>query len=144
MERNEVLELLQTGRTKLIQGFVSTKTGKAFSAPLHITPDFKVEYDFSDKVPVDAAGNPIAKKLNRTCPVCGKAMLVLGRSYACEAGDFSIPIELSGRTMSPEEADYLLTHRITPKCGGFFSAKKNKAFIAGYKLDENNKVELFF
>lgn len=45
---NDVIKLINNGKTNLIKGFAS-RTGKTFDAKLALTSDFKIEFEFSKK-----------------------------------------------------------------------------------------------
>lgn len=140
----EATELLSKRITGTLVGFVSPKSGKAFDAMLKLTPEWKVEFEFPARETVDPAALAAAPALKHKCPKCKKGtMRALEKSFTCESGDFFFYRTIAGRVMTDEEADYLLEHRKTPKAGGFIS-KNNKAFLAGYKLTRDHKVELFF
>lgn len=140
----EVTKLLQHRLTDTLEGFVSSKTQKPFSAMLKLTEHWKVEFVFAPREQADAATLAAAPALKQTCPKCKGAMRALKDTFSCEKGDFFFYRTISGRQMTDEEADYLLAKRKTPVCGGFLSTRTGKGFNAGYKLSKEHKVELFF
>lgn len=140
----EVTKLLQLRLTDNLEGFVSPKSGKPFSAMLKLTADWKVEFEFAPREQADPAMLAAAPALLRPCPKCKGTMRALEKTFSCEKGDFFFYRTIAGREMSDVEANYLLEHRKTPVCGGFLSTRTGKGFSAGYKLSKEHRVELFF
>lgn len=140
----EVSKLLQLRLSDTLDGFVSSKTQKPFSAMLRLTDDWKVEFAFAPREQADAATLAAAPALTRACPKCKGTMRALEATFVCEKGDYFFYRTISGRRMIDVEADYLLEKRKTPVCGGFLSTRTRKGFSAGYKLSKEHKVELFF
>lgn len=140
----EAEEILRERVTGVLQGFISTKSRKPFDAKLKLTADFKLEFDFPERAAVDPATLAAAPALTQKCPKCKGTMRALPDRFVCETNDFSFARTIVGRTMTDEEADYLLAKKKTPKAGGFLSVKKNKYFEAAYKLTKDFKVELVF
>lgn len=65
LKEAQVKELLLRGKTEVIKGFIA-KTGMMFDAPLKLTPEGQVTFDFPEKPkPVDTT---------LKCPKCGQYM----------------------------------------------------------------------
>lgn len=73
----QVKELLTTGKTGVISGFVA-KTGMKFDAPLKLTEDGQVQFDFPEKP------KPVESTLE--CPKCKKLLKKGQWQYECECG----------------------------------------------------------
>jgi len=141
---SEAEAVLRDGATDVLAGFISPKTSKPFSAGLKLTPEYKLEFVFPDRVAIDPAALAAAPALTQKCPKCKGTMRALPESFTCETKDFSFSRKICERVMTDVEADYLLQKKKTPKAGGFISTKKNKCFEAAYKLTKDHKVELVF
>lgn len=77
LKEAQVKELLIRGRTEVIKGFIA-KTGMMFDAPLKLTPEGQVTFDFPEKPkPVDTT---------LKCPKCGHFMKKSQWYYECECG----------------------------------------------------------
>lgn len=77
LKEAQVKELLLRGKTEVIKGFIA-KTGMMFDAPLKLTPEGQVTFDFPEKPkPVDTT---------LKCPKCGQYMKKSQWYYECECG----------------------------------------------------------
>ena len=77
LKEAQVKELLLRGKTEVIKGFIA-KTGMMFDAPLKLTPEGQVTFDFPEKPkPVDTT---------LKCPKCGHFMKKSQWYYECECG----------------------------------------------------------
>ncbi len=77
LKEAQVKELLLRGKTEVIKGFIA-KTGMMFDAPLKLTPEGQVTFDFQEKPkPVDTT---------LKCPKCGHFMKKSQWYYECECG----------------------------------------------------------
>ena len=140
----EVEQLISTGATGPLEGFISAKSGNQFGASLKFGPDFKLDFVFVPRNSDDPAALQAAPALEHKCPKCNGVMKAGASTFQCENGDFSFRRTVAGRKMIDVEADYLLAHKKTPRCGGFMSTKTNKMFEAAYKLNQDLEVELVF
>lgn len=70
-------ELLTKKKTEVISGFVS-KTGMKFDAPLKLTEDGDIAFDFPEK--------PKPIETNVLCPKCGRPLKKTQWKYECECG----------------------------------------------------------
>lgn len=111
-----VKELLTKGKTEVIQGFVA-KTGMLFEAPLKLTGDGRVAFDFPEK--------PAPVSTSVACPKCGRLMQKSQWQYECECG-FKVfhtvaKVELSEEVMTELFTTGKTRHKIT----GFTSKAGN-------------------
>ena len=75
LKEAQVKELLLRGKTEVIKGFIA-KTGMMFDAPLKLTPEGQVTFDFPEKPkPVDTT---------LKCPKCGQYMKKSQWYYECD------------------------------------------------------------
>ena len=130
LKEAQVRKLLTEKRTDVIQGFVA-KTGMMFDAPLKLTEDGQVVFDFPER--------PKPAQTTLPCPRCGKMLGKTRWQYECECG-FKIfhtvaKVELSQETMK----ELLETGRTKEKVTGFTS-KTGNLFDAGLRLEENRIV----
>ncbi len=126
LKEDQVRELLTQKRTGPISGFIA-KTGMMFEAPLKLTEEGRVEFDFPEKPkPVDSTV---------ACPKCGKHMKKSQWNYECECG-FKVShtiakVELSEETMK----ELLATRKTENKIAGFVS-KAGNTFDACLKFED--------
>lgn len=148
LSKNQVKTLLEKGKTGLITGFVSKKSGKKFDAFLKLEPETdengeiiscKIAFEF----PQHESPGDSMPDLYAQCPKC-KGRIVKGRwGWGCEEGcGFSVPYELCGRKFSKSEAQALISQGVLGVMDGFVS-KKGKPFSAGLRL-ENDKIAFYF
>lgn len=94
-------KLLLAGKTDLIEGFVSKKTGNRFSACLELDKNGKAVFSFSD----DGRNT---KKSKPPCPRCGKPIVKGKAAYGCSdwknGCSFRLPFEQNGRIITDWEA----------------------------------------
>ncbi len=127
LKEDQVKELLTRKKTGPIDGFIA-KTGMMFEAPLKLTEEGRVEFDFPKKPkPVDSAVE---------CPKCKKLMKKAQWNYECECG-FKVShtiakVELSEETMK----ELLSTGKTRNKVLGFQS-KAGNTFDACLKFEDN-------
>ena len=98
IDRPQMVKLLSTGRTDLLQKFVSKKNGRAFKAFLVLGKDGKIGFEFEQREPrVKGAGGKPARskeppqKIDFTgqetlgkCPKCGGRVFEGPADYVCE------------------------------------------------------------
>ena len=77
LKEAQVKELLIRGKTDVISGFVA-KTGMKFDAPLKLTEDGQITFDFPEK--------PKPVESNVPCPKCHAMMLKGQWQYECSCG----------------------------------------------------------
>lgn len=120
LKEAQVKELLTRGKTDVISGFVA-KTGMKFDAPLKLTEDYKVAFDFPEKP------KPVESTLE--CPKCQKLMQKGQWQFECECG-FKIwhtvaKVELSETIMKELFETGKTKHKIigfTSKAGNVFDS----------------------
>lgn len=127
LSQAQVKELLTSGRTATIKGFQS-KTGKKFDAPLKLSGEGKVVFDFPDR--------PAPVETGLGCPRCKARKLKKSQWYfECECG-FKV-----GHTVAqvpvPEETmqELFTTGKTGQKVTGFIS-KAGKPFDARLKYED--------
>ncbi|MBO6015811.1 MAG: topoisomerase C-terminal repeat-containing protein, partial [Lachnospiraceae bacterium] len=127
LKEDQVKMLLTEKKTDVIHGFVA-KTGMMFDAPLKLTDEGKIEFDFPQKQePTDTS---------LSCPKCKKMLKKTQWMYECECG-FKIShtvarVELSEDTMR----ELFEKGRTKDKLTGFAS-RTGKLFDARLKLSED-------
>lgn len=126
-------ELLTKKKTEVISGFVS-RTGMKFDAPLKLTEDGDIAFDFPEK--------PKPVETNVLCPKCGKKLMKSQWKYECECG-FEVwhtvaKVELSEEIMS----ELLTTGKTKNKVTGFTS-KAGNVFDSCLKF-ENDQISFDF
>lgn len=113
----QVKELLQNGKTGVIKGFIA-KTGMMFDAPLKLTKEGQVAFDFPEKPkPVETA---------LACPKCGKMLQKSQWYYECECG-FKVSHTVAKVELSEEVMRELFeTGKTAKKITGFVSKAGNQ------------------
>lgn len=143
----EVRRLASSGKTGIINGFVSKKTGIKYSASLRLEVDdaaggknVKIVFDFPDDEKSEADSHA---DLHAVCPECGSPMKKGKHGWECSAGcGVRVPYKLCSRKISTDEAEELLSGGATQYLNGFIS-KKGKPFSAALQLN-GKKVEFIF
>ncbi len=158
IEREQMQKLLATGRTDLLQRFISRK-GRPFNAFLVLTDKKDVGFEFEKREPkskgerkpriaapkIDFTGKQSVSK----CPKCGGKIFETETSYICERSQadrtpckFKLSKTILGRDIPKEQAEKLLTTGKTDLLEGFIS-KRGRPFAAYLKL-EDGKVGFEF
>ncbi len=160
VEPAQVAKLLAEGRTDLLKGFVSKKTGRKFEAFL-VLKDGGTAFEFlprerksrskgaKSKEPqpkVDFAGKePVGK-----CPRCGGTVFETDGAYLCEKSQadkrpckFRISREILQQPIERAQAQKLLTTRKTDLLDKFIS-KGGRPFLAYLVMDDAGKVTFEF
>ena len=116
LKEAHVKQLLTVGKTDIIEGFVA-RTGMKFDAPLKLTEDGQVTFDFPEK--------PKPVESNVECPKCQKKMLKGQWQYECECG-FKLWHTVA-KVELPEEIilELLSTGKTKKKVVGFTSKAGN-------------------
>ena len=139
LTQEEVKELIENGRTQVLDGFVS-KTKKKFSAAIMLTKNeegqLSMQFDFTQNQP---------KRLDDVlCPVCNSPMEITPFGYSCskrgqEEGDCYFAVgKIAGKDLKPEELKTLIQDGTTSVLSGFVSKDKKK-FRARLKLAEGQE-----
>jgi DNA topoisomerase-3 len=146
LTESEGAQLLRDGVLKPLDGFISPKTKKAFSAGLKLnTAEWKADFVFEERGVSGGGGGSshAGPQLESGCPVCGGVMRDQGRAYGCDKGDFKLWKEVAGRSLSAKEASRLIADKSHPTLSGFTSSK-GKPFAAALRLLRDGKVEFVF
>src|SRR5438094_1277236 len=159
IEREQMKKLLATGKTDLLEHFISRK-GRPFKAFLVLTDKKDVGFEFEKREPkpkgerkpkttapkVDFTG----KQSVGTCPKCGGKIFETETSYICERSQadrtpckFKLSKTILGRDISKEQAQKLLTMGKTDLLEGFIS-KRGRPFSAYLKLEDDGKIGFEF
>lgn len=127
LKEAQVKELLIKKRTEVIKGFVA-KTGMMFDAPLKLTEDGQVTFDFPEK--------PKPVETSVTCPKCQKKLMKAQWNYECECG-FKVSHTVAKVELSEEVMKELLeTGKTKDKVIGFTS-KAGNIFDACLKFEDD-------
>mgnify|MGYP001193075294 CR=1 FL=1 len=159
IERAQVEKLLSTGRTDLIDKFISKK-GRPFKAFL-VLKDGKVSFEFeprgekkSSKSSTPAAPEPKIDFTGKVplgkCPACGGNVFETETNYICENSQadkkpckFKTGKVVLGQTVTEEQVKKLITTGKTDLLTGFIS-KAGRQFPAYLVLDDKKKVGFEF
>jgi|CZKM01.1.fsa_nt_gi DNA topoisomerase-3 len=163
IEREQMQKLLATGKTDLLEKFISKK-GRPFKAFL-VVKDGRVGFEFEPreakpKKAVAKTGEPAAPepKVDFTgqqplgkCPKCGKRVFEGGEAYVCERTQadkkpckFKINKVILQQAIDREQATRLLADGKTDLLKQFISAKSGRTFAAYLMMDEAGKVTFDF
>jgi DNA topoisomerase-3 len=158
VDREQMKKLLTTGRTDLLQRFISRK-GRPFKAFLVLNDKKDVGFEFEKReAKANKARKPkepaakidfIGKEPLGECPACGGKIFETETSYVCEHSQvdrkpckFKLSKTILGREIPTEQAKKLLTTEKTDLLDGFIS-KRGRPFSAYLKL-EDGKVGFEF
>ncbi|MGN0353310.1 MAG: DNA topoisomerase III [Roseburia sp.] len=127
LKEAQVKELLLRKKTDVIKGFVA-KTGMMFDAPLKLTEDGRVTFDFPEKP------KPVETTLE--CPKCQKKMMKSQWYYECECG-FKVSHTIAKVELSEEIMRELFTTGKTKKKVLGFTSKAGNIFDSCLKFEED-------
>jgi DNA topoisomerase-3 len=163
IEPAQISKLLATGKTDLLDKFVSKKTGRPFKALLTLGKDGKVGFEFEKREPrakgaaakkpkeppvkIDFTGQePLGK-----CPRCGGRVFEGPKDYVCENSQAEKkPCKFkTGKVILQQPIDRAQVSRLletgrTELLDKFVSGKTGRPFSAYLVLDENDKVGFEF
>jgi DNA topoisomerase-3 len=163
IEREQMQKLLATGKTDLLEKFISRK-GRPFKAFL-VAKDGRVEFEFEPREPKSrksaARTGEAAKpepKLDFTgqhalgkCPLCGKRVFEGGAAYVCENFQadkkpckFKINKLILQQAIDRDQAERLLSKGKTDLFHEFISSKSGRPFPAYLVMDDMGKVTFEF
>ena len=130
LTEGQLRQLLTNKRTDVISGFVA-KTGMKFDAPLKLTEEGNIAFDFPEKPkPVDT---------DIPCPKCGKLLKRAQWNYECECG-YKLQHTVAKVELSEDTIKELLTEgRTKEKVTGFMS-KSGNTFDSFLKLSEDRII----
>lgn len=127
LKETQVKELLIKKRTEVIKGFVA-KTGMMFDAPLKLTEDGQVTFDFPEK--------PKPVETTVSCPKCQKKLMKAQWNYECECG-FKLAHTVAKVELSEDIIRELIeTGKTKEKIIGFTS-KAGNIFDAYLKFEDD-------
>jgi len=127
LKEAHVKQLLTTGKTDVIEGFVA-KTGMKFDAPLKLTEDGQITFDFPEK--------PKPVESNVACPKCQKKMLKGQWQYECECG-FKLWHTVAKVPLTEETIIELLTTGKTKNKVIGFTSKAGNVFDTCLKYEDD-------
>jgi DNA topoisomerase-3 len=133
IKESQLKELLLRGKTDVISGFVA-KTGMKFDAPLKLTEEGDIAFDFPEKP------KPVETKV--ACPRCGKLLMKSQWRYECECG-FQVWHTVAKVELSEEIMGELLTTGKTKNKVTGFTSKAGNVFDACLKY-ENEQISFDF
>lgn len=133
LKEAQVKELLLRKKTDVIHGFVA-KTGMMFDAPLKLTEDGRIAFDFPEK--------PKPVETTLACPKCQKLLMKSQWYYECECG-FKVSHTVAKVPLSEDIMKELFeTGKTKDKVLGFTS-KAGNLFDACLKY-EDDKISFDF
>lgn len=162
ISREQMIKLLETGKTDYFEKFISKKRRKKFKARL-VLKNGSVEFEFeengnkkSDSTKKEKTKSE-PKELNfegrqsvGKCPKCGGIVYEFEDAYICEKSNlktkpckFKINRFILNQEIKPEQAAKLLDEGKTDLLEGFIS-KYNKPFKAYLVMDKKGKVTFEF
>ena len=127
LKEAHVKQLLTVGKTDIIEGFVA-RTGMKFDAPLKLTEDGQVTFDFPEK--------PKPVESNVPCPKCQKMMQKGQWQYECECG-FKLWHTVAKVELSEEIIIEVLSTGKTKKRVVGFTSKAGNVFDACLKYEDD-------
>ena len=127
LKEAHVKQLLTRGKTDVIEGFVA-RTGMKFDAPLKLTEDGQVTFDFPEK--------PKPVESNVECPKCQKKMQKGQWQYECECG-FKLWHTVAKVPLTEETIIELLTTGKTKKKITGFTSKAGNVFDTCLKYEDD-------
>ena len=126
LKEAQVKELLTNGKTGVIEGFIA-KTGMKFDAPLKLTKEGQITFDFPEK--------PKPVETTVKCPRCGELLKKSQWYYECDCG-FKIGHTVAKVPLSEEIIKELLeTGKTKEKVTGF-NSKAGNVFDACLKYED--------
>lgn len=133
LKEAQVKELLTKKKTEVITGFVA-KTGMKFDAPLKLTEEGEIAFDFPEK--------PKPEETTVPCPKCGKMLMKTQWRYECACG-FKIWHTVAKVELSEEVMKELLTTGKTKQKIAGFTSKAGNTFDTCLKY-ENDQISFDF
>ncbi len=133
LKEAQVKELLLRGKTDVIQGFVA-KTGMKFDAPLKLTIEGQVAFDFPEKP------KPVETQVK--CPKCEKLLKKSQWYYECECG-FKVSHTVAQVPLTEEIMQELLTTGKTKEKVKGFVSKAGNQFDTCLKF-EDDRIQFDF
>ena len=151
--REQMVKLLKEGKTDLLPGFVSSRTGRPFKAFL-VVQENKVGFEFEPRPArktAEAGRNKPAAKADFSgqeslgkCPRCGSRVFEWSSQYLCEKSQAETkPCRFKASTVILEQPveraqmSKLLTEGKTDLLETFVSSKSGRPFAAWLVLDDS-------
>jgi len=164
LEPAQITKLLSSGKTDLLDKFVSKKTGRAFKAFLVLSKEGKVSFEFEKREPKAKGAGKGAKskepqpKLDFTgqepvgkCPKCGGKVFESEKDYLCEKSQadtkpckFKTGKVILQQPVERAQVVKLLATGKTDLLPRFVSGKTGRPFSAYLVLGEDKKVGFEF
>ena len=158
--REQMLKLLKEGKTDLLTGFVSSRTGRPFKAFL-VVQENKVGFEFEPRPArktAQAARNKPAAKADFSgqeplgkCPRCGGRVFEWDSQYLCEKSQaeqkpcrFKAGTVILEQPLDRGQITKLLAEGKTDLLPEFISSKSGRPFAAWLVLDDDGKVTFEF
>lgn len=134
LSHEEMKELLSTGKTGVLSGFISKK-GSSFSARVCLDEQGKTSFLFEND------GKFHGAETSFLCPLCKHSLQENTNAYFCssDACSFTLFRSMSGKMLSSTDIQELLETGKTKIISGFQS-KKGMAFDASLSIDATGKV----
>ena len=158
IDKAQIARLLAEGKTDLLKGFVSKKTGRKFEAFLKVDGG-KVGFEFAPrkgKTGAIKSGEPVpkidftGKEVVGKCPKCGGQVYDTHEAYLCERSQtdskpcrFKVGKVVGQRPLERAEAVRLLATGKTDLIEKFIS-KTGRPYSAWLKLEKSGKVVFEF
>jgi DNA topoisomerase-3 len=160
IDRAQILKLLETGKTDLIDKFISKK-GRPFKAYL-VSKDGKVGFEFESRVRASKAKDSGPKeppvKVDFTghtplgkCPKCGGNVFETEANYICERSQadkkpckFKVSKVILQQPVDHAQLGKLLAGEKTDLLNQFVSSKTGRPFTAHLVMDDAGKVTFDF
>ncbi len=161
--REQMVKMLKEGKSDLLPGFVSSRTGRRFKAFLALQ-DGKVGFEFEPR-PAARKGAPAASREKPAavradfsgreplgqCPRCGGRVFEWDSQYVCEKFQaekkpcrFKAGKVILQQPLEPAQMAKLLADGKTDLLENFVSSKSGRAFSAWLTLDDDGKVTFEF
>ena len=135
ISRRMVVSLLREGRTAVVKGFKSQRTGRKFAAGLTMADDGSVQLWFPEPEVVGP------------CPHCeGGQIVAKPKAFACTTEGCGAVVfqTMSGREIQAAEVRALIEHGKTEELSGFTSRRTGKTFSARLAWDEQRRATFLF
>lgn len=133
IKESQLKQLLLKKHTDVIEGFVA-KTGMKFDAPLKLTAEGDVAFDFPEK--------PAPVETEIPCPRCGRMLMETQWKYECECG-FNIWHTVAKIKLGPDIMTELFKTGKTKKKIAGFTSKAGNVFNSCLKY-ENEQISFDF
>ena len=126
LKEAQVKELLTNGKTGVIEGFIA-KTGMKFDAPLKLTKEGQITFDFPEK--------PKPVETTVKCPKCGGLLKKSQWYYECDCG-FRLGHTVAKVPLSEEIIKELLENGKTKEKVTGFTSKAGNVFDSCLKYED--------